>query len=128
MAWRKAPPQLVSLFDSVVPRDPRVVRRPMFGYPAAFANGKLFASLFEDSVVLKLSPEDRGQLQAAHGASAFEPMPGRRMREYIVLPEALLSDRVALDRWLSRALDYVLSQSGATKKAPRSASPRKGKR
>jgi TfoX/Sxy family transcriptional regulator of competence genes len=107
MAWRKSPPLLIELFDSVVPRDPRVERRKMFGYPAAFAGGKLFAGLHQDSFILKLAEKDREQLQSTHGALPFEPMPGRRMKEYVVLPPAVLADRARLEEWLARSLAYV---------------------
>jgi TfoX/Sxy family transcriptional regulator of competence genes len=128
MAWRKAPPQLVSLFDSAIPRDPRVERRLMFGYPAAFADGKLFAGLHQESFILKLPAGDRTLLQATHDAPLFEPMPGRRMREYVVLPEVLLSDRGALDHWVSRSLAYVATQASAARTPPRAATARKSKR
>lgn len=113
MAWRKAPPELVALFDGVVPRDPRVERRQMFGYPAAFAAGKLFAGLHQENFILKLAEPDRARLQAEHGAQPFEPMPGRRMREYVVLPAAILSDRRALNTWLARSLSYAVASAGA---------------
>ena len=125
MAWRKSSPQLVALFDSAVPRDPRVARRQMFGYPAAFANGKLYASLYQESFILKLAAEDRELLQSTQGALPFEPMPGRRMKEYVVLPRAVLADRAALDMWLSRSLAYVAAQGAAVAKSQAFASRKK---
>ncbi len=119
MALRKSPPPLIALFDSAVPRDPRVDRRLMFGFPAAFIGGKLFASLYQENVILKLPAEDREQLQSKHGALPFEPMPGRRMKEYVMLPQAALADRAVLETWLSRSLAYVAAQGAATSK-PRS--------
>ena len=43
MAWRPAPPSLIALFDAVLPADSSIERRRMFGYPAAFVGGRLFA-------------------------------------------------------------------------------------
>ena len=128
MAWRKSPPQLIELFDSVVPRDSRVERRKMFGYPAAFTGGKLFAGLHQESFILKLAENDREQLQSTHGALPFEPMPGRRMKEYVVLPQAVLADRAILEKWLSRSLAYVASAPApeAAKTAARTATARRG--
>lgn len=80
----------------------------MFGYPAAFTGGKLFAGLHQENFIIKLSEADRRRLSAL-GAQPFEPMPGRRMREYVVLPPSVLSDRTALQRWLLRSLAYVAS-------------------
>ena len=45
---------------------------------------------------------------ADHGARPFE-LRGRRMREYVILPDALLRDRAALAAWLARSIRYVRS-------------------
>jgi|GEM_PF-1477189 len=69
MKWRKSPKALVRKFDTLVPDDPRVQRRQMFGYPAAFVAGNLFMSLFEDSLVLRLSDDDRNAFLRMKGVS-----------------------------------------------------------
>ncbi len=109
MTWRKSPEALVRQFDSMIPDDPRVERRKMFGYPAAFAGGNLFMSLFQDSLVLRLADEDRAAFLKLDGASHFEPMPGRAMREYVTAPPALLARPKSLAPWIRRSLDYARS-------------------
>ena len=39
-------------------------------------------------VAVRLSPQDRATLLEEKGASVFEPMPGRAMKEYVVLPDS----------------------------------------
>ena len=34
--WSKSPPDLIARFDAALPGHPGLVRKPMFGYPAAF--------------------------------------------------------------------------------------------
>jgi TfoX/Sxy family transcriptional regulator of competence genes len=109
MKWRKSPEALVQKFDAIVPRDPRVERRKMFGYPAAFVGGNLFMGLHQDSVILRLSEEDRIQFLKLQGASLFEPMPGRPMREYVTVPPAMLGQAAALGRWIDRSFQYTTS-------------------
>src|SRR5438093_896858 len=104
MAWKKSSQELIELFDSVQPGPPAEPRR-MFGYPACFVNGNLFMGLHEERFILRLAEEDRKAL-ARQGARPFEPMPGKPMREYVVLPERVLGDRTALQRWVSRALEH----------------------
>jgi hypothetical protein len=41
--WKKSPPALIAVFDAAIAGRPGVVRRRMFGYPAAFLNGNLLA-------------------------------------------------------------------------------------
>jgi TfoX/Sxy family transcriptional regulator of competence genes len=107
MKWRKSPEPLVQRFSELVPNDPRVERRKMFGCPAAFVGGNLFMSLFQDSLVLRLSEVDRAALLKFAGASPFEPMPGRPMREYAVVPPSMVHGGRALAGWVRRSLAYA---------------------
>ncbi|HEV2439333.1 MAG TPA: TfoX/Sxy family protein [bacterium] len=123
MQWRKSPEALVRIFDTLVPDDPRVQRRQMFGYPAAFAAGHLFMSLFEDSLVLRLPDDDRDAFLRMKGASHFEPMPGRPMREYVVAPPAMMARPKSLAPWIRRSLDYARSVPPKSAKRRKSAGP-----
>jgi len=116
MTWRKSPEELVQKFGELVPRDPRVEQRKMFGYPAAFAGGNMFMGLHQDKLILRLPETQYADLLSLDGASVFEPMPGRPMREYVVVPPALLSDSDAIQLWTARALDYVASLPDKKKK------------
>jgi hypothetical protein len=79
----------------------------MFGYPAAFAsNGHMFTGLHQDRWIIRLPDGARAELAAA-GGTPFAPMPGRPMREYLVLPGAVLADAGALQVWLGRSLAYT---------------------
>ncbi len=128
MAWRKSPQSLVDLFAKVLPVDTRVERRPMFGYPAAFVNGNLFASLHQESLILRLPEVDRGTLIGVHGATPFTPMPGRTMREYVTFPPSLLDDDAALGHWLARALAYAACVPPKARGKGRGRPPRDGPR
>jgi hypothetical protein len=70
--------------DSFLLDIPIVKPGKMYGYPAYYVGGKLFASLFNDGVCVKL-PEIRvKELLKEDGIEYFEPM-GRRMREWIFI-------------------------------------------
>ncbi len=116
--WKKAPPELVALFETVLSAEPRAERRAMFGYPAAFVNGNMLTGLHQDDWMVRLSEPDRAAL-VARGGRPFEPMPGRPMREYVVLPPAVLRDRRALAGWIRRGLDYTAAlPAKSAKKKP----------
>jgi TfoX/Sxy family transcriptional regulator of competence genes len=110
MAWQKSSPELIEFFDKVTAGLPGQ-RKSMFGYPVYFAeNNHMFVGLYEDSLWVRVSEPDRAELLATvPGAALFEPMPGRPMREYVVLPPAVLRDEATFERWLQRALEYVRS-------------------
>jgi len=89
----------------------------MFGFPAAFINGNMFMGLHQEDMVLRLPDDARTELLRTTGARIFEPMPGRPMREYVVVPPALLKDRTKLSAWARRALEYSSSLPPKVKKA-----------
>jgi hypothetical protein len=57
------------------------------------------------------------------GVEIFAPFPGRLMKEYVSLPEAIIQDTKALRRWMRRSLEYAaaLPAKGARRAAPRAA-------
>jgi TfoX/Sxy family transcriptional regulator of competence genes len=107
MAWTKSPPELIAAFEKARPKDPAVKSRPMFGYPALFLNGNMFAGTYQDKIVVRFG-EDRA-LAGAKAAKTFEPMPGRPMRDYVVVPDAVVKSPAMLRTWLGRARTYAKS-------------------
>jgi TfoX/Sxy family transcriptional regulator of competence genes len=94
------------LFASVVPDHPAVSIRPMFGQLSAFVNGNMFMGIFGDDVLVRLPEADRTEVLGA-GGSVFEPMAGRPMKEYVVLPVAWRDDPARIREWAARSLDHA---------------------
>jgi TfoX/Sxy family transcriptional regulator of competence genes len=124
-AWRKPDADLVELLDATIAGidlDLPVDYRPMFGCPAYFTGGNMFAGVWQDTVMLRL-PEDQRELARAAGAAPFEPMPGRPMKEYVALPASMVQDPARATGWVGRAAAYAASlppkqkKPHATKKA-----------
>ncbi len=116
MAWKKTSPEMIALMDEAVTSVP-CRRKLMFGAVAYFANDNMFAGVHQDAPFLRLSEADRQEvLSAWDEASIFEPMEGRPMREYVVLPEALYEDSLTLRDWVHRAFGYASTlPAGGTK-------------
>ncbi len=94
-------------FQAILPDDPRIQVRPMFGNLAGFVNGNMFIGLFGNAVLVRLSEAGRVELMEEGGTSVFEPTGGRPMKEYVTIPEAW---RVELDQarsWVARSLGWV---------------------
>jgi len=119
MAWTKSPQNLIELFTESLPADPRIQTRKMFGYPAAFVNGSMFAGLFQDQMFVRLAADDRAALDAAYGAVDFEPMPGRPMKKYACLPEEVLEDEAMVADMLAKALRHAATLPPKEKKKPK---------
>jgi TfoX/Sxy family transcriptional regulator of competence genes len=107
--FSKAPEALVVRFGEAVEKLPGVVARKMFGYPAAFTKGQMFAALFQSSCILRLDEKGRAEFAKKHGGKAFEPVPGRPMREYMAVPEDVLASAAGFSGWLLRARAYAAS-------------------
>jgi len=116
MKMKKAPPALVALFAEVAPGPP-AQRRTMFGYPCSFLNGNLFIGLHSDGMILRLPEALRAELLHDRGAKIFEPMPGRPMREYVIVPKSMLEDRKTLAKWIERSRTFAASLKPKAKKA-----------
>jgi TfoX/Sxy family transcriptional regulator of competence genes len=107
MKWKKSPPELIGLFDRVVPKAEDVSRRSMFGYPCAFNRGNMFTGLFADSLFVRLPGPDRSRMIEEDGGGPLAPMPGRVMKDYAVVPPALLADEKALGAMVDKSLAYA---------------------
>lgn len=129
--WKKSPPELAERFAAALPLHPALVRKPMFGYPAAFVNGNMVCGLFEDSAVVRLGAQAVTTAVASGRGQAFAPMPGRVMTGYLLVPADDAVQVQTLAPWLAEALEYVLTLPAKAPKAPKpstAARPRKAGR
>jgi hypothetical protein len=117
-SFTKSPPVLVARFAAVLDRHPEAERKPMFGYPAAFVGGNMATGLFADRWVVRL-PDDEIEAALAHGAEAFEPMPGRPMKSFVAVPAADVADDGAIGTWVERGLAHAASMPAKHEKVNR---------
>ena len=127
MAWTKSPESLVELFDSVLPTETGVERRQMFGYPCAFVNGNMFMGLHQQNMTLRLAPDDRELFMATYGTKLFDPMGGRAMKEYPVVPDGMMDDESLLRDWIGKSLSYAGSLPKKEKKPRKKPASKKTK-
>jgi hypothetical protein len=84
----KAGPKTVERFDELaeafVARG--ATRSQMFGMPVLKAGDKVFAGTFGDAMTFKLGPHDLAKARTRTGVESFEPMKGRAMKEWVLVP------------------------------------------
>lgn len=107
MDWEKASHELEEILGQTAEPFALVEKRKMFGGLCLFLNGYMFAGVHGRKIVLRLGEDDRTVAQNESGALPFEPMPGRVMREYVVVPEAVWSDPESFEQWLRRSVEFV---------------------
>ncbi len=107
MKWEKAPEQLIERFYSLVPKGSGVENRKMFGYPCSFVRGNMFMGVHQKDMFLRLSEKDRKELLRIDEARQFEPIAGRVMKEYVVVPPHIVEDNDAVQPWIQKSLEYA---------------------
>jgi TfoX/Sxy family transcriptional regulator of competence genes len=110
MEMPKASDQDKERFRFLVPDNPDVVVKPMFGNLGAFVNGNMFAGLFGPVVGVKLSDADKQELESTERTVPFGPAE-RSMAGYTGLPEMWNAegdgDDARARAWVEKAFAYV---------------------
>jgi hypothetical protein len=102
-SFSKSPPALVERFGSILGRYPEAQQKKMFGYPAAFIGGNMATGLFAEQWVVRLPAWEIDEARSA-GAGPFEPMAGKPMKGFVVIPAADVSDDARIIDWVERGL------------------------
>ena len=76
--------QAKASFAELVPDEPAVTIKPMFGQISAFVNGNMFCGLWGDELVVRLPEPDLARVKQ-EGGRDFEPMAGHKMGGYAVV-------------------------------------------
>src|ERR1700674_5091501 len=108
-------------FTKLVPGEPQVTMRPMFGNLAAFVNGNMFAGLFGEELFVRLSEADSTNIRK-QGGRDFEVMPGRAMKGYVTVPSVWRTKPDAAKGWIRDALENTRkmpAKAAAKKTAPK---------
>jgi TfoX/Sxy family transcriptional regulator of competence genes len=105
-AMPKPSEQAKAAFTKLVPAEPAVTMRPMFGNLAAFVNGNMFAGLFGEDLFVRL-PDDQSAPIRKQGGRDFEPMPGHAMRGYVTLPNTWRTKASATETWIAASLQFA---------------------
>lgn len=88
---------------------PGVTPGKMFAYPGYKVNGKLAVGLFDTGIVAKVGAERVKQLVGRNGVQAFEPMPGRIWKDWVLLTADFERHRPIFEE----AVQFVLAETSA---------------
>ncbi len=105
MKWKKAPQELIDFINTKM-AGKNCDYRLMFGFPAYFVKGNMFAGLFEDKLFLRLSDKDITETKKTFNLTPFEPMAGRPMKNYMVLPKELYTNDEQFSCLLDKSMQY----------------------
>jgi hypothetical protein len=91
MPWKKNSPDAIHRFDALVAVK-GAKRGVLFGCPIYVLGGERYATLYQNQIVLRLSPADAADL-ISKGGRAFEPINGRRSKDRVILPNKIAANR-----------------------------------
>lgn len=95
------------ILDTLLLDLPGVMEGSMFGYPAYYANGKLFACIYGGGVGLKVPEEVANRLVAEKRVVPFQPLGRPKMREWIQIDRAISKDYVEVTSLFRTAVEFV---------------------
>ena len=118
MPWKKATEELTALHAKFVLPFP-AEKRKMFGFQVFFVNNNMFTGVYEDGIIMRLPAAEQEKIMAEKDEVVYFEPQGRRMKEYVWLPEPLLSDAAFMNRWLERSYQYTSALPLKEKKEPK---------
>ncbi|MGD2066202.1 MAG: hypothetical protein PVI43_03420 [Candidatus Bathyarchaeota archaeon] len=101
-------PKHKEVLDSFLLKNVSVKPGKMFGHPAYYVRGKLFASLYMEGVCVKLPEARVKELLKKEGYAPFQPM-GRTMKEWILIIHKGSNDYLKDKPVFQESLEYVTS-------------------
>ena len=116
---KRSPEALVAFFDTTMKSFPDVELRKVFGYPCGFVNGHMTVGLHADVFFVRLPEDDQAILLKKPGSGFLEPMPGKPMRDYVIVPESIRDKKAELESWINKAILYSRSLPPKEKKPRR---------
>jgi TfoX/Sxy family transcriptional regulator of competence genes len=127
MKMPKPSDQAKAAFSALVPGEPAVTIRPMFGNLAAFVNGNMFAGLFGEDLFVRL-PDDEAAAVMAKGGRPFVPVAGHAMKGYVIVPSAWRAKPDGTRAWIDRALVLTKAMPAKARKPPAARKPAAGRK
>lgn len=109
MKWKKPSPELGKLLEAAL-LGITCDRRMMFGAAVFMINRNMFTGIHEDHIFIRLPELERREIMKKYPeAKPFEPLKGRIMKEYIVIPSTLYENKEIFRDWLKKGHSFALS-------------------
>ena len=106
-----APPEKVALYQRLIESVEGVDARSNFGSAYTAVNGNMYSMISKHGVIgIRLPEPDRSAFLAAYHTELFRGDPAwPPAKEFVAVPDELLSDMKALSPVLERSYRYVLT-------------------
>lgn len=109
-------PEIRTVLDRVLLGIPGVTPGKMFGYPAYYVLGKMFACVYESGVGIKVPEKTAESLAGLPGFTYFQPLGRRKMKSWIFLERSDPEDYGKEHPLFMTSIGYVSSMADGKKK------------
>ncbi|HEY5047611.1 MAG TPA: TfoX/Sxy family protein [Rhizomicrobium sp.] len=111
------PANLQKIVEKAAPLELELRFRPMFGGIGAYAFGRMFMSLSDVGLALKLGEAERHELLRLKGAKPLQYEPDAPpSKSYVVVPETMLSEPKTLQSWIAKSAAFARTQEPRRRK------------
>jgi len=100
-------PETLVLYEKLVATDPQIERKGDT-VPYTSLNGHMFSYINEDSVVLRLSEEDKKAFEKKHKTGPVISY-GVIKKDFVLVPESLLKNTKELKKYFDLSIAYTKS-------------------
>lgn len=115
MAWNKPSEQVNALHAGIV-EEYAGDKRKMFGMQVYFIHNNMFTGATEDGMILRLPPEEQKKIMAEKDEVVVFAPRGRKMKEYVQIPETLMNDPEFITKWVRVSYAYTSALAPKEKK------------
>jgi TfoX/Sxy family transcriptional regulator of competence genes len=100
----QVPASLQKIVEGAASPELELLFRPMFGGISVYSGGRVFCTLSDVGLALKLAGDDHAALLKLKGAKPLQYEPSSPpSKTYVVVPVGMLTDRKTLGAWLARS-------------------------
>lgn len=104
--FKKTDPTVLALFEKLT-ASIACDHKKMFGFPALFINGNMFAGTFGNNIFLRIRKEKHLEWEKLQDEiRGFEPQKGRIMKEYLEIPGKTEYEEI-IKSMLKDSLEYA---------------------
>lgn len=100
------------ILDSFLLENSIVDPGKMFGYPAYYVGGKLFACVYGDAVALKVPESLANELLKREDVFHFQPLGRKKMREWIQINKSKSKEYLKEKEVIDASIEFVSSIAG----------------
>ena len=104
-------PKHKEILDTFLLNIPIVKPGKMYGHPAYYVGGKLFASLYMEGVCIKIPEKLKTKLLKQKDIEPFTPM-GRNMKEWVLITHKKSEEYLKDQNIFESSIEYVASLTG----------------